>query len=120
MEQRIRKELDWIGRKKEINIVFCVIPDRGEVYGKIKTMAELNYGVLTQCIKSRTVNNTVKDARRGATTISNIMLKVNAKLNGTNHKLQECPILHGTKKRILFIGADVTHPSPDLRHTNPR
>ena len=111
--------MQWIAEKKEISILFCVIPDRGEIYGKIKTMAEINYGVLTQCIKSRTVNNTVRDQRKGANTISNILLKVNAKLNGTNHKLQTCPILHGSKKRSLYIGADVTHPSPDLRHSNP-
>lgn len=120
LERRIREEMQWISDKKEISILFCVIPDRGEIYGKIKTMAELLYGVLTQCIKSRTVNNTVDDVQRGRTTISNILLKVNAKLNGTNHKLEMCPILYGSKKRVLFIGADVTHPSPDLRHTNPR
>lgn len=40
-----------------------------------------------------------------------IQYQVNAKLNGTNHKLQSTPILTGCK--CMLIGADVTHPSPE-------
>ncbi|XP_055301016.1 protein argonaute-2-like [Sitodiplosis mosellana] len=115
--KRVRGELQMIAEEKAIRMLFCIIPDRGQIYGKIKKMAEIDHGVLTQCMKSKTVNETVQDRRKGGTTISNILLKVNAKLNGTNHKLQTCPILNG--KRCMFIGADVTHPSPDQKHSTP-
>lgn len=106
-------ELERIGKQKEIGILFCIIPDNGPTYAKIKQMSELRYGVLTQCIKAVTISKKRKDP----STISNILLKVNAKLNGTNHKLQSTPILYG--KKCMVVGADVTHPSRD-QTTIPR
>lgn len=47
----------------------------------IKQVAELKVGILTQCLKSRTLENKGKDP----TTIRNILQKINAKLNGVNH-----------------------------------
>lgn len=79
----VERELQNVGKDKEIRILFCIIPDAGPTYAKIKQLAEINYGVLTQCIKNNTLNRKVNDG----STISNILLKVNAKLNGTNHKL---------------------------------
>jgi hypothetical protein len=49
------------------------------VVAKVKQTAELNVGVLTQCLKSRTLQ------RMNPATCSNILLKVNSKLNGVNH-----------------------------------
>lgn len=103
----IKAEMERIGKEKRINILFCIIPDSGPTYAEIKKMAELECGVLTQCIKSFTVFK----KRTDQSTISNILLKVNAKLNGTNHRLQSTPILTGQK--CMLIGADVTHPSPE-------
>jgi hypothetical protein len=48
---------------------------------KVKQVAELNIGILTQCVKSRTMS------RMNPATCSNILLKVNSKLNGINHTL---------------------------------
>jgi eukaryotic translation initiation factor 2C len=49
---------------------------------KVKQITELNVGVLTQCLKSKTLMK-LSDA-----TIMNILLKINAKLNGVNHKFE--------------------------------
>lgn len=105
-EKDMDQKLDKI-KAGACNVLFCVIPDRGDAYARVKQAAELRCGVLTQCIKALTVQRKGKDA----STISNILLKVNAKLNGFNHKLQKSPILNG--KKCMVIGADVTHPSPD-------
>jgi hypothetical protein len=54
-----------------------------EIYtaGKIKNFSELEYGVLTQCVK-------VKNAQTAnPMTVKNILLKINGKLNGINHTL---------------------------------
>lgn len=48
-------------------------------------------------------------------TIGNILLKVNAKLNGKNHEVQEPSYQDSLKGGVMFVGADVTHPSPDQR-----
>lgn len=110
--RNIENEMEQ-AKKEGIRILFCVIPDSGPIYARIKQLAETKVGVLTQCIKG----GTVFKKRGDGSTISNILLKVNAKLNGTNHTLDISPIL-GTSKCML-IGADVTHPSPDQR-TIPR
>lgn len=102
----IEKEMEQ-AKREGIRILFCVIPDSGPVYAKIKQMAETRVGVLTQCIKGGTVFR----KRSDGSTISNILLKVNAKLNGTNHTLDNFPILRSSK--CMLVGADVTHPSPD-------
>lgn len=99
-------------KDKNADILFCVIPDSSDAYAKIKQSAELRCGVLTQCIRATTIFKKNKDG----STLSNILLKVNAKLNGTNHKLQQTPVLDGN---CMVIGADVTHPSPD-QSTIPR
>lgn len=48
----------------------------------IKKLAELQVGVLTQCLKSETVRK-----RLNVATFVNILQKVNAKLNGVNHNI---------------------------------
>ncbi|VVC37415.1 Argonaute linker 2 domain,Ribonuclease H-like domain,PAZ domain,Piwi domain,Argonaute, linker 1 [Cinara cedri] len=83
-----------------IEIVVVIMPDfPNGVY-------ELEIGMLTQCIKSKTMK------KMNSSTANNIMLKINLKLNGINHTLspRSCP---STVKDAIIFGADVTHPSPD-------
>jgi eukaryotic translation initiation factor 2C len=88
------------------------VPETKDAYARIKQVAELKLGILTQCIKSRTMG------RMDMSCVSNILLKVNAKVNGLNHRIgdsnnnKSIPKLLGTNL-FMFIGADVTHPSPD-------
>lgn len=105
--RKIQGEMDR-AKAEGIRILFCIIPDSGPTYAKIKQTAELQVGILTQCIKG----GTVFKKRNDGSTISNILLKVNAKLNGTNHRLNASPILYD---KCMIVGADVTHPSPDQR-----
>ncbi|XP_046688922.1 protein argonaute-2-like [Homalodisca vitripennis] len=46
-------------------------------------------------------------------TIGNLLLKINAKLNGTNHSFTENCSVAKLCKGVMLLGADVTHPSPD-------
>lgn len=95
---------------QNVDIVFCIVPSRGPNYAKVKQQAELFVGVLTQCIKGETIQR-----RCDRMTLGNLLLKVNAKLNGTNHKLAAptSPIINNfDKEPVMFIGADVTHPAP--------
>lgn len=95
-------------KDRQAAVLFCIIPDSGDTYAKIKQAAELRCGVLTQCIKASTIFKKGNDG----STVSNILLKVNAKLNGLNHKLISSPILGNN---VMLIGGDVTHPSPDAQ-----
>lgn len=106
---KLRMKLQQIGANKQIGIVFCVIPNSGPTYAEIKQIAELECGVLTQCVKTITIQKKGTDP----STVSNILLKVNTKLNGTNHKLEKSAILNEFDVgKVMFIGADVTHPTP--------
>lgn len=107
--RRLRDIFRNIAKDRDIKIAFCIISGfDSRIYSHVKKFAELEFGVLTQCIK----DNTVSRKRFDASTIVNLLLKINAKLNGTNHKLQKSPLLNG---KCMIVGADVTHPSPDQR-----
>ncbi|CAH1731514.1 unnamed protein product [Aphis gossypii] len=92
-------------------IIFVVIPEiQTGVYGIIKQKSELEVGVLTQCIKSNTISN------MNISTYSNLLLKINSKLNGTNHTLSNKsspPCMVGA----IIFGADVTHPTLEQTST---
>ncbi|XP_016958952.2 protein argonaute-2 [Drosophila biarmipes] len=94
-------------KRSQHDLAFVIIPQAGASYDTIKQKAELQHGILTQCIKQFTV-----ERKLNPQTIGNILLKVNSKLNGINHKLKDDPKLP-MLKNAMYLGADVTHPSPD-------
>ncbi|KAH8360848.1 hypothetical protein KR084_009124, partial [Drosophila pseudotakahashii] len=96
-------------KRSQCDLAFVIIPQFGASYDIIKQKAELQHGILTQCIKQFTV-----ERKLNPQTIGNILLKVNSKLNGINHKLKDDPRMP-MLKNAMFLGADVTHPSPDQR-----
>lgn len=101
-------EMRFNQKKKDgCQVIICVIQDNQ--YAKIKQIAEIRCGVLTQCFRSSTLRNKIE--RQDMSTVSNLLLKLNAKLNGVNHHINNAAILN--KNKCMVIGADVTHPSPD-------
>lgn len=95
---------------KNLNLLFVIVPARiKDVYDRVKRIAELDVGILTQCIKDSTVMNRINDQ-----TIKNILLKVNSKLMGVNQALESRSIPQCIRDgSAMVVGADVTHPSPD-------
>ncbi|KAL1449782.1 hypothetical protein WDU94_002257 [Cyamophila willieti] len=94
-------------KQKQIQVVFVAVPNTGDVYSKVKQVAELEVGVLTQCLREKTL------FKLNAATTGNILLKLNAKLNGVNHYVKELKKPKILGKPTIIFGADVTHPSPD-------
>ncbi|XP_046664907.1 protein argonaute-2-like [Homalodisca vitripennis] len=95
--------------QKKVQLAVVVVPERqSDAYNQIKILAELEVGLLTQCIKDVTVKRRLDNA-----TIGNLLLKINAKLNGTNHSFTENCSVAKLCKGVMLLGADVTHPSPD-------
>uniref|UniRef100_A0A8D8BH98 Protein argonaute-2 n=2 Tax=Culex pipiens TaxID=7175 RepID=A0A8D8BH98_CULPI len=106
LETELENSLGYF-KKQQLDFVIVVI---GDHYSRLKQKAELVVGVLTSCVKG----NTVKNTRSPLTVVNNILLKINGKTNGTNHVVQSPdPKIPLIKKRIMFVGADVTHPSPE-------
>jgi eukaryotic translation initiation factor 2C len=82
-------------------LIVVIITDFDNAYPRVKQAAELSVGILTQCIKANTL------ARMNPSTLKNILLKLNAKLNGKNHEIQEISYnsINSTNSGVMFVGA---------------
>lgn len=94
-------------KERKVKLVVVVIPVNVDLYSIVKQAAELNVGILTQCVKSKTMY------KMNASIVGNILLKVNSKLNGVNHKISGSNLPPVMRVPTIIVGADVTHPSPD-------
>lgn len=99
-------------KKNGYKFVVVIVTEQDNNYARVKQAAELQVGILTQCIKSLTLLK-----RMNPSTVKNILLKLNAKLNGKNHEIQEISYntINAVNSGVMFVGADVTHPSPDQK-----
>ncbi|XP_057981140.1 protein argonaute 4B-like, partial [Malania oleifera] len=89
-------------------LILCLLPERknSDIYGPWKRRNLSDLGVVTQCIAPTRVNDQY---------LTNVLLKINAKLGGMNSLLSvECspsiPLVSRTP--TLVIGMDVSHGSP--------
>jgi eukaryotic translation initiation factor 2C len=93
--------------KREPQFFLVVVPDRNSFsYLRIKKSCDCRFGVASQVLQSAHV------AKNMAQYISNVCMKVNAKLGGTTARA--VPKINGTALRpgSIIIGADVSHASP--------
>ncbi|XP_078039817.1 argonaute 2 [Augochlora pura] len=94
-------------KKQNLKLIVVIIPNLENAYSLVKQMSELKTvgGIVTQVLKAQTLR------KLSPATITNILLKINSKLNGINHQLAHRPPC--LQAPCMLIGADVTHPSPD-------
>ena len=87
-------------------LIMCMLPNTGAtLYGEIKRVGETVLGVVTQCIQGKHIH------RPNRQYCSNVTLKVNAKLGGTNWRLtQGLPFVR--EAPTMVMGCDVTAPDP--------
>lgn len=101
----------FFNENKTMDLIIVIVPDRpADIYAQVKQQAELVVGCLTQCIKEITIQRRMDQA-----TVGNILLKVNAKLNGVNHVLSSVSRPRCLQEPCMIMGADVNHPSPDQK-----
>lgn len=99
---------------QKIAIVICVIPPDSSDYDEIKFNADLDIGIMTQCIKSDTLTK-FSEFRQ------TFLLNINAKLDGINQKLSTAPILKDFDTTpIMFIGAYLTSSTAPGQQNAPR
>ncbi|MED6176390.1 Protein argonaute 4A, partial [Stylosanthes scabra] len=89
-------------------LLLCILPERknSEIYGPWKRRNLADEGVATQCIAPTKINDQY---------ITNVLLKINAKLGGMNSLLSmerapSIPLLHN--QATLILGMDVSHGAP--------
>lgn len=106
--------------KLGFGLVFVIVSEMNHSYALAKKIAETEVGVLTQCLKSRSFyDNRDRCYKMSPSTMNNIFLKLNEKLNGTNNYVSDTSHYELVKANPMFVGADVTHPPPDQKKTHP-
>ncbi|KAI4363779.1 hypothetical protein MLD38_019952 [Melastoma candidum] len=107
---RVDKMLERIRGKltNPPDFILCVLPERknSEIYGPWKKKCLADFGVVTQCIAPIKINDQY---------LTNVLLKINAKLGGINSLLaiehvSGVPVIRDTP--TLILGMDVSHGSP--------
>ncbi|XP_057792714.1 protein argonaute 16 isoform X1 [Salvia miltiorrhiza] len=88
--------------------LLCVLPERKncDIYGPWKKKCLSNMGIVTQCISPIKINDQY---------LTNVLLKINSKLGGTNSLLaiehsNRIPLV--TDQPTMILGMDVSHGSP--------
>lgn len=98
----IERAFSSFSLRPEITFVFISNPD---IYPSVKKLCDMKLGVHTACM----LMSNVKKERGQKQFIANVVLKINAKLGGVNHSLDQ-PSLAWLEDTML-VGMDVTHPS---------
>ena len=90
----------------KLQLIMVVLPGTDKrLYQEVKRVGDSVIGIPTQCVQLKLVQQAKPQV------CANISLKINAKLGGTNHVIDDSVKPVFTKPTIVF-GADVTHPSP--------
>jgi len=107
---RVEKMFDYIQSKLPgaPQFLLCLLPERknSDLYGPWKRKCLAEFGIVTQCIAPMRVNDQY---------LTNVLLKINAKLGGLNSMLAvehspSIPIV--SKSPTLILGMDVSHGQP--------
>ncbi|KAH9445098.1 hypothetical protein MJO28_012811 [Puccinia striiformis f. sp. tritici] len=94
--------------KSKPQLIICFLRDKTAwEYRQIKVFGDSTQGIATQCFAVDKVTT-----KGNAQYFANVVLKINAKLGGTNHAVG----MNGNRlfaTRTMVLGADVTHPGGD-------
>jgi hypothetical protein len=101
--------------EKRPTMVLIVIPssDTTVVYNRVKYVCDVKEGLINQCVVD------TKFARGNDQYFANVGLKLNSKLGGCNHAVSPAELGIISAKDTMFVGIDVTHPSPGSLSTAP-
>jgi eukaryotic translation initiation factor 2C len=86
------------------------------IYPGIKTLCDTKLGVHSICMQ---LEKALKDTKKQDQYFSNVALKVNTKLGGINHTVDDRALGWLKTTPTMVVGMDVTHPSPTSMQGTP-
>ncbi|EAU83532.1 QDE2 protein [Coprinopsis cinerea okayama7 len=89
------------------------------IYPGIKRIGDVELGLLTLHMQLPRVFGDSLGGTKRDQYLSNVALKVNTKLGGVNHMLEDSAMAWLRKKKTMMVGIDVTHPSPLSKEGTP-
>ncbi|KAG2034653.1 Piwi domain-containing protein [Suillus americanus] len=108
IRQKIKENISERGKP---SFILVLLSRRDNyIYPGIKRICDVELGVHT--IHMLTDKVVGKDANKQDQYFSNVALKLNMKLGGTNHVLDSDSLKWLTKAKTMIVGMDVTHPGP--------
>jgi eukaryotic translation initiation factor 2C len=99
------------GRGDDNKLILVLLQNKGgNSYGNLKTLAEMECGIVTQIVLAKNV------MKCQVATMANLALKINAKLGGINHSIsapvEQSLVQLFQNEQTMVLGIDVTHPAP--------
>ncbi|KAH6904888.1 QDE2 protein [Coprinopsis sp. MPI-PUGE-AT-0042] len=89
------------------------------VYPGIKKIGDVDFGIPTVHMLFEKVFKDSLEGNKRDQYLSNVSLKINTKLGGVNHLLEDRAMQWLRKKRTMMVGIDVTHPGPGSKDGSP-
>ncbi|KAH6866211.1 QDE2 protein [Coprinopsis sp. MPI-PUGE-AT-0042] len=89
------------------------------VYPGIKKIGDVDFGILTVHMLFEKVFKDSLEGNKRDQYLSNVSLKINTKLGGVNHLLEDRAMQWLRKKKTMMVGIDVTHPGPGSKDGSP-
>ena len=96
--------------KDHVGLVIVIMRTKNSHdYSYIKKIAELDIGVMTQCLLEKTVNKKDRQGNYDSMTATNILLKINQKCDGTNWRMDRSIRPKIWSRPVMVIGASLSH-----------
>ena len=112
IEETIRK----LGPSPPKMILFLLSRRDDFIYPGIKTLCDTKLGIHSICMQ---LEKALKDPGKQDQYFSNVALKVNTKLGGINHTIDDRALGWLKTTSTMVVGMDVTHPSPSSIQGTP-
>jgi eukaryotic translation initiation factor 2C len=111
----IKEAIRWLGSPPPRIILFLLSRRDDFIYPGIKTLCDTEFGVHSICMQLEKA----MDPQKQDQYFSNVALKVNTKLDGINHTIDDHALGWLKTTPTMVVGVHVTHPSPSSNRGTP-
>lgn len=115
--RQIKETIGFIANPRPPFILVLLHNRDNYIYPGIKRLCDVELGIATVCMQLPKVLG--QQSQKQDQYFSNVALKVNTKLGGFNHLLDEKDLKWLRDKKTMVMGADVTHPGPTSMEGTP-